>query len=67
MVQEVKDGLGKLSDSELLELLDTVSDEVKRRNSLMGPAAPSLDKQDIQDGIKAIVEAIVKGRGPDMR
>jgi len=67
MIQKIQDGLKSLTDSELLELLDVVSDEVKRRNSLMGTTAPSLDKHGIQDGIKTIIDAMVKGQGPGTR
>ncbi len=59
MVQEAGDKFGGLTDDELLELLDAVSREVKRRNSLMGPSA-SVDAQGVKDGLKNIVEALVK-------
>ncbi len=67
MIQEIRERLKGLSDDEVLELLDTVSDEVKRRNRLMGAADPSLDKDAIRSGMQTVLDALVKVQGPPGR
>jgi hypothetical protein len=39
--------LRKLSDTELLDLLDQVSDEVKRRNTLVSPSDGVCDEESL--------------------
>lgn len=52
--------LGSLSDEELFELLDAVSDEVKRRNGLIGPpVAPDAPKV-VESRLSTLLEAIAK-------
>ena len=46
-----------MSDEDVLSLLDMVSDEVKRRNFLMGPYIPDPRTQSFDDNMKALFEA----------
>ena len=55
-LEEMKAGLESLSDGDLLSLLDSVSDEVKRRNSILGP--PEARKEVIQKGLEDLLGAI---------
>lgn len=58
MIQEIRERLKELSDAEVLELLDTVSNEVKRRNGF--GTQVKLNKEEIRRGLQAIFEAISK-------
>jgi hypothetical protein len=51
--------LKDMSDQELMELLDSVSNEFKRRNSSIGNF--KLNESDLATGMKTLVDLIEKG------
>ncbi len=58
MIKEVKDSLSKLSDEDVFELLDAVSEEVKRRNSLLGPSISDVRNAPIEQTAENFIEAL---------
>ncbi len=66
-LKDIRLQLQQIGDADLLELLNEISDEVKRRNNIMrgilGNQGPEVRKETFQDGIKAILEAMA--RKPD--
>lgn len=61
MVSEIREKLKELSNDELLELLETVSGEVKRRNNLFNNShVTPIDKDEIQKNLKAMFDLIIK-------
>jgi len=56
--QEIHESLKEKSDKDLLELLDIVSSEVKRRNNLGGPDFASLRQNTVEQNMKIIKEAL---------
>jgi hypothetical protein len=61
-LDDVRPNLQKFSDSDLLTLLMEVSDEVKRRNTIMqgllGNAPPEAQRETIQKGFQTLVEIL---------
>ena len=58
MVKDVKDSLPKLSDEDVFELLDAVSEEVKRRNSLLGPTVSDVRNAPVEQTAENFIEAL---------
>jgi len=56
----MREKLKDLPDDDLFELLETVSNEVKRRNGLLGPAVAPMDQKELQESLKKILEAMVR-------
>jgi hypothetical protein len=61
-LDEIRPHLQQLSDADVLTLLMEVSDEVKRRNTIMqgilGADPPQTQKETIQKGFQALVDAL---------
>jgi hypothetical protein len=61
-LDNIRPHLRELSDTDLIVLLNEVSDEVKRRNTIMkgilGDQGPEVRKETIQQGLKTIIEAL---------
>jgi len=59
MLEDVKARLLELTDDDLFELLDAVSEEVKRRNGLLGgPTIPDIRGQTPEANLKMVLEAL---------
>ncbi len=58
MNEELKKSLESLNDSDLFSILDAVSDEVKRRNSLLGPSVTDIKNQPIEKSVNSFLEAL---------
>ena len=56
-LNEVINNLPELNDSDVFRLLNAVSDDVKRRNGLLGPKN-LVSSKDIYGEVKAIAEAL---------
>lgn len=50
--------LKTLSDEELFMLLDRTSEEVKRRNGLLGPSISKVRSNSVEENVKLVVDAI---------
>lgn len=63
-LEEIRNQIKDLSDAELITLLNDVSDEVKRRNTIMkgilGTEGPEIRKETFQQGFQTILEAFSK-------
>jgi hypothetical protein len=61
-LEELKPHWKSLEDAELLTLLMEISDEVKRRNTIMkgilGTAPPEVQRETIQKGFQTLLEAM---------
>ena len=58
MDDTLKRPLKELNDKELFDLLDATSDEVKRRNGLLGPSIIDLQNQPVEKTIGSVLEAL---------
>lgn len=62
MSDDIRAKLKELSDPDLISLLNEVSDEVKRRNTIMkgilGSEGPEVRKETFQQGLQTILEAM---------
>jgi len=58
MLKEFQEKIQTLTDADLLTLLDMVSDEVKRRNTILGPPSTEVRKEHIQKGIDMLLDTI---------
>jgi hypothetical protein len=56
-VSDVKASLRSLSNDDLLDLLESVSDEVKRRNNDMGPDSGS-GAEGVAEGVASLIEVL---------
>lgn len=59
-LDEIKREIAQLNDPDLLALLDEVSNELKKRNTILGPANTDVRKENIQQGLKVLLETIAK-------
>ena len=50
--ETIEQNLQSLSDGDLLKLLDSVSEEVKRRNRLMGPSVSDIRNKSVEQNVK---------------
>lgn len=69
-MEDVKARLRELSDDDVLELLDVVSEEVKRRNSLHLPAIPPVGTPEFDGTIRALADvfsSLKPVKDPDRR
>lgn len=61
-LEDIRAKLQELSDTDLIILLNDVSEEVKRRNTIMkgilGDQGPQVRKETVQEGLRTIIEAI---------
>ena len=61
-LEDIRAKLQDLSDTDLITLLNEVSDEVKRRNTIMkgilGDQGPEVRKETVQQGLRTILEAL---------
>lgn len=55
----LKKPLREMSDDELFLLLDATSDEVKRRNNMIGPTINEIRDQPIEKTVSTFLEALV--------
>ena len=53
-----KENLLKLSDEDLFDVLEAVSDEVKRRNGLSGLGIKDVRENTVEENVKLIIGAI---------
>lgn len=58
MSDEFKTKIQSLGDNELFELLDLVSDEVKRRNGLAFPNVADIHNQSVEQNVKMVLDAL---------
>lgn len=56
---DIKAKLQGLSDDDLFNLLDAVSEEVKRRNNLIGPSIPDVRNQSVDQNVKMVMDALM--------
>lgn len=54
----LKKPLSSLSDDEVFDLLNSVSEEVKRRNGLMGPTVTDVKGQPLEKTVGAFLGAL---------
>ena len=47
-----------MDDDELFSLLDTVSEEVKRRNNMLGPSVSDIRNQPVEQTMTTFLEAL---------
>ena len=50
--ESLKASLQTLGDSDLFKILDAVSEEVKRRNQLMGPPISNIRNKPVEQNVK---------------
>ena len=60
-LDEIKSKLRSMSDEHVLSLLDAVSDEVKRRNTILGPPIADVRKEALSKGLLDLLEALASG------
>jgi len=63
ILAEMKD----LSDDDLFLLLDGASEEMKRRNGLLGPSISQVRSNSVEENVKLVIDAVAgvrKGSGP---
>lgn len=53
-----REKLSKLSDADLIDVLDAVSEEVKKRNNISGLGLKSISENSFEENTKIIMEAI---------
>lgn len=58
MLSDLREKIQGLSDDELFSVLDCVSEEVKRRNNIMGPSIPDIRAQSPEENVKMVIEAL---------
>lgn len=58
MTADIKERLRGLAEGDLLDLLDAVSEEVKRRNDLTGLGIPDVRAQTPQQNVVMVLEAL---------
>lgn len=63
-MEDIKSRLQALSDNEVLDLLDQVSAEVKRRNSLQLPEIPKPGTPEFEGTMGSLLEALGNLAGP---
>jgi hypothetical protein len=65
-LEDIRSQLQQLSDTDLIVLLNDVSDEVKRRNTIMkgilGDQGPEVRKETVQQGLRTILDALSGGK-----
>jgi hypothetical protein len=59
LIEYIKVKIKELPDDLVLEILDVVSSDVKRRNALLGSSTPQ-SKEEIQKTLKTIIDALSK-------
>lgn len=52
-----------LSDEDLFILLDGASEEMKRRNGLLGPSISTIRTNSVEENVKLVVEAMAGVKG----
>ena len=61
-LEDIRNHLQKFNDADIMALLTAVSDEVKRRNTILngilGNAPPEVRRETIKQSMKVILEAI---------
>ncbi len=57
-VQDVIEGLTDLEDDGVFKLLDAVSEEVKRRNGLLGPSVSDVRSNTAEKNVGLMLEAL---------
>lgn len=57
-VEAFKKSLTDLNDAQVLEILDVVSTEVKKRNQMGGPDFASLRANTVEQNMKVIMDAL---------
>lgn len=61
-LDDIRPHIEKLSDVDLITLLNEISDEVKRRNTIMkgilGAAPPAVQKENIKQGIQTLIDLL---------
>ena len=50
--ESLKESLQTLGDTDLFKVLDAVSEEVKRRNQLMGPSVSDIRNKPVEQNVK---------------
>jgi hypothetical protein len=57
-VRAIVADLKSLSDDDLFLLLDGASEEVKRRNGLLGPSISQVRSNSVEENVRLVVDAI---------
>lgn len=57
-VKDTIDSLKELSDDDLFELLDATSEEVKRRNGMMGPSVSDIRSNTVEQNVGLVLQAL---------
>lgn len=57
-MDDLRTRLQGMQDEELMELLDAVSEEVKRRNDLTGLGIPDVRSQSVEQNVAMVLEAL---------
>lgn len=52
-----------LSDEDLFRVLDGASEEMKRRNGLLGPSVSGIRNNNVEQNVKLVIEALAAVRG----
>ncbi len=60
-LDELKKVIEGMSDAELLSHLDCVSAEIKRRNTILGPPNSDIRKENIEGGLRALLDVLAAG------
>lgn len=56
--KELKEFIEKLNDEDLFDVLEFVSDEVRRRNSMIGPDIGDIRSATTEENVTMIMEAL---------
>lgn len=59
VVAELRD----LSDDDLFKVLDGASEEMKRRNGLLGPSISNIKNNSVEQNVSLVLEALANVRG----
>jgi len=62
-VNEVLAELKGLSDDDLFKILDGASEEMKRRNGLLGPSIGNIKNNSVEQNVSLVLEALAGVRG----
>lgn len=62
-VDAVLAGLKDLSDDDLFKVLDGASEEMKRRNGLLGPSISNVKNNSVEQNVGLVLDALAGLRG----
>lgn len=62
-IDAVLAGMKDLSDDDLFKVLDGASEEMKRRNGLLGPSISNIKNNSVEQNVSLVLDALAGVRG----